>query len=148
MQQNYGFEKFINRRELRNTIRYVVKSGDSLYKIAENFSTTVADIVNLNNLTTTMIYPNQILFIPSNDTNYVTLKDFLVSKNISIDGIANDTLDMKLKITKKQPDSKFYEVKYKDTLDTILEDTKLTPYQLIEYNKAKWLYPGEKIIIG
>ena len=43
---------------------YVVKSGDTLYKIAQNFDTTVSEIMKLNNLTSTMLSIGQTLEIP------------------------------------------------------------------------------------
>lgn len=46
------------------TKQYVVKSGDTLYKIAQNNGTTVTDIVNLNNLPTTNLSIGQVLLIP------------------------------------------------------------------------------------
>lgn len=50
MYQNYGFEKFINRDSLRDTIKHVVEKGDTLYEIAKKYNVSVADIVSLNNL--------------------------------------------------------------------------------------------------
>ena len=47
---------------------YVVQSGDNLYKIASRFNTTVSDIMNLNNLTTTNLSIGQVLEIPSIDS--------------------------------------------------------------------------------
>ena len=44
---------------------YVVKKGDSLYKIAQNYDTTVSEIIQLNNLTSTSLSIGQILEIPS-----------------------------------------------------------------------------------
>ncbi len=43
---------------------YIVKSGDTLYKIAQNNGTTVTDIVNLNNLPTTNLSIGQVLQLP------------------------------------------------------------------------------------
>ncbi len=43
---------------------YVVKSGDTLYKIAQSNGTTVTDIINLNNLPTTNLSIGQILLLP------------------------------------------------------------------------------------
>lgn len=44
--------------------QYVVKSGDTLYKIAQNNGTTVTDLINLNNLPTTNLSIGQILQLP------------------------------------------------------------------------------------
>ncbi len=44
--------------------RYTVRSGDSLWKIAQRFGTTVVDLINLNKLTNPdLIYPGQILIL-------------------------------------------------------------------------------------
>lgn len=46
------------------TKKYIVKSGDTLYKIAQNNGTTVTDLINLNNLKTTNLSIGQVLNIP------------------------------------------------------------------------------------
>ena len=60
---------------------YVVKKGDSLYKIAQNYDTTVSEIMQLNNLTSTALSIGQILEIPvknvSNNTYTVKSGDSL-----------------------------------------------------------------------
>lgn len=43
---------------------YVVKSGDNLYKIAQNNGTTVTELINLNNLPTTNLSIGQVLQLP------------------------------------------------------------------------------------
>jgi len=48
---------------------YVVKKGDSVYKIAKRFGTTTEAIVAANNLRNpSLIYPGQILLIPTVST--------------------------------------------------------------------------------
>ena len=42
---------------------YVVKSGDTLYKIAREFNTTVEEIKRLNNLTDNILSVGQILIV-------------------------------------------------------------------------------------
>ncbi|WP_071460875.1 3D domain-containing protein [Bacillus massilinigeriensis] len=47
---------------------YVVKSGDSLYKIARMYKTSVSNIKKWNNLRTDIIYPNQRLRVSGSST--------------------------------------------------------------------------------
>lgn len=44
---------------------YTVKAGDSLYSIARNYNTTVSELVNFNNLSTTSLSIGQQILIPS-----------------------------------------------------------------------------------
>lgn len=57
---------------------YIVKSGDSLYKIAQNLNTTVSELMNLNNLSSTLLSIGQVLKIPTTisgaTTNTYTVK--------------------------------------------------------------------------
>lgn len=48
---------------IKSASKYVVEKGDYLYKIAEEFDTTVADIKKWNNLDTNVIHVGQVLFI-------------------------------------------------------------------------------------
>jgi len=53
---------------------YIVISGDSLYKIANKFNTTVQNIQEINNLSTTSLVIGQILLVPKNqNTNTYTV---------------------------------------------------------------------------
>ena len=77
--------------EISNT--YVVRKGDTLYKIAQNFDTTVNEIMNLNNLTSTILSIGQILNIPISSINTYTVKKgdtlYKIAKdfNVAIDDI-------------------------------------------------------------
>lgn len=63
--------------QTKNTLRnmlnrvHIVQSGDTLYKLSLRYDTTVNDIMQANNLNTTIIYPGTRLIIPnsSNTSN-------------------------------------------------------------------------------
>ncbi len=52
------------------TITYVVKRGDTLYQIANNFGVTIDEIMNLNNLDSTILTIGDTLLIPSKNLDY------------------------------------------------------------------------------
>ena len=59
--------------ETENSINYVVKSGDSLYKIANKYNTSVSVIMNLNNLKTSNLSIGQTLKIPVSESGGNTI---------------------------------------------------------------------------
>lgn len=61
----------VPKREITEENSYIVKSGDSLYKIAQNNNTTVGELMNLNNLKTTSLSIGQVLKLP-NESNAST----------------------------------------------------------------------------
>ncbi len=74
--------------------KYTVKSGDSLYKIAREFNTTVNAIKNLNNLVSNNLSVGQVLMIPSGGENVTTT--YVVQSGDSLYSIAkkfNTTVD-------------------------------------------------------
>ena len=73
-------------------IEYVVKNGDSLYKIAQTYNTTVDAIMQANNLNSTALSIGQVLRIPSISTN----RTYTVKNGDSLWSIAqayNTTVD-------------------------------------------------------
>ena len=48
---------------------YIVRAGESLGIIARKFNTTVSELKRLNNLSSDLIHPNQILLVKKNNTH-------------------------------------------------------------------------------
>ena len=71
-------------------ITYVVKSGDTLYKIANNFNTTPSAIMNINNLTSTNLSLNQVLKIPTiKEEEIIDYNTYTVKSGDSLYKLAN-----------------------------------------------------------
>lgn len=70
-----------------NGITYTVKSGDTLYKIANQYNVTVAEIIDLNNLSTTVLTIGQELLIP--DKSIDQTETYTVKNGDSLYKIAN-----------------------------------------------------------
>ena len=69
-----------------NQNTYVVKSGDSLYRISKTFNTTIDEIKRINNLTSNILSIGQILIIPNNQITYTVVKGdslYKISKNFN-----------------------------------------------------------------
>lgn len=111
-----------------STSTYTVKSGDSLSLIAKNYATTVEDLQKLNNLTTTVIYPGQVLKVP------------------------NVTTTAPAPTTEQPPTTvqeTFYTVVSGDTLSLIAKKFNVTVEAIKTENKlsSDMLYVGQKLTI-
>ena len=63
-----GQQLKIPTKTISEPLYYIVKSGDSLWKIANQYNVTVNDLMNANNLTSTTLQIGQQLIIPSTST--------------------------------------------------------------------------------
>ena len=130
---------------------YVVQKNDSLYTIAKKFKTTIAELTDVNMLTNTTIYPNQVLMVPLSVKEEVTYFDKYtikegdtfesISNKLNIDivdlGEVNDFGKVVLKegYTIKLPNyQKTYIVKEGDTLNNILNHTNRSAEEILSLN--------------
>lgn len=68
---------------------YTVKAGDSLYSIAKNYNTTMQEIINLNNLSTTVLNIGQILKIPEKSSSSAAIS-YIVKQGDNLYSIARN----------------------------------------------------------
>lgn len=71
-------------------INYTVKLGDTLYSIARNYNLSVNDIIDYNNLGTTVLVPNQILKLPINVPNIPNQNIYIVKRGDTLYTIAQN----------------------------------------------------------
>lgn len=71
-----------NTTENKNIINYKIETGDTLYKIALKYNTTVSSILNLNNIKNpNLIYSGNIIKIMKNSTNSNNLDSYYMVKS-------------------------------------------------------------------
>ena len=133
---------------------YIVQSGDTLYSIANKYNITVNDLIEYNNLPTTILSIGQIINIPtinSSDVVYIVKPNDTLYKIATIYGVSVDdikklnnldsnilSIGEKLYIPKvntiSETDYIVYQVKPNDTLYSISREFNTTPQAIIDYN--------------
>lgn len=68
---------------------YIVKSGDSLYKIANQYNTTVSDVMNINNLSTNLLSIGQKILVPKQNNTLNEETTYTVKSGDNLYAIAN-----------------------------------------------------------
>lgn len=143
---------------------YTVKKGDSLYHIAKNYGVTVADLTDVNMLTSNTIYPGQVLLVPKVLHGTVEFEDYLTVPNDTIViiarklgltpekiGLYNDFTNLVLEKNQllKVPRRRVsYVIKEGESLTRILSTTGKTAEDLIKLNASEWLKSGNSIIVS
>ena len=138
----------VNVTEENNENIYIVKQGDNLYKIAQNYDTTASEIINLNKLSSTLLSIGQKLKIPSNakEENIYIVKqgdnlykiaqnyDTTASEIINLNKLSSTLLSIgqKLKIPTLKSDT--YIVKSGDNLYKIAKENNTTINNLMNIN--------------
>ena len=136
---------------------YTVKSGDSLYSIAQKYNTTMQKIIDLNNLSTTLLSIGQKLKIPtttssqvinytvkSGDNLYTIAKKYNTTVNELMEFNNLKTNLLSVGQTIKIPSSNTYVVKKGDNLYSIAKKFDTTVDQI----KAKNNLTTNNLTIG
>lgn len=151
-------------RRLVENGSYVVKRGDTLYKIARDNGVSIEDLIAANNLTSNIIYPGQVILIPRNvPSGSVYFEEYVVEFNDTLEKIA-EKLNVRLDLLTKYNDiSKIvlaenqviriprtftlYTIRPEDTLESILSEHNMTLEELVKANIDTWLAVGSTIYV-
>ena len=140
--------------ETSDTSEYIVEIGDTLSSIASRFNISVNDLINYNNLVTTIITPGQVLRIPTSGASNViytvkrgdTLYQIANSYGTTVDAIKklNNLTNNNLNIGQElyipegtiigETDYVVYEVQVGDTLYSIAKRFNTTSDAIKSYN--------------
>ncbi len=109
---------------------YKVKSGDSLWLIADKHNTTIAKIKSLNKLSSNLIFPNQVLQVPGTSNSSST-------SNTSSRATSTSS-------------TTYYTVKSGDTLRVIAGKYGTTYQKIMSLNGLSntIIYPGQKLKVN
>lgn len=144
-----------------NYHEYVVEKGDSLFNIAKKHNVNINELIDINMLTSNVIYPGQVLLIPKDDNSdflvdiYITEPSdtfYKISKKSGVDvqtlanynDVGNYALEKGQII--KIPKTRTYVVDSSDTVETILKKTNRSAEELLQANAEKWLKCGNRIV--
>ena len=149
---------------------YTVKSGDTLYKIANQFGLSVNELKSINNLSTNNLSIGQVLKVKKDTNNDNTTSDksstytvksgdtlYSISRklNVSVDEIkrannlTNNLLTVGQILQIPTDKTKVYTVKSGDTLYTIARNNNTTVSDIIELNNLSTsnLSIGQKLLL-
>lgn len=146
-------------------ILHKVASGETLQSIANTYGCEVEELVKMNELQNRFVTPKDVLVIPSNQTDFVVLKNFdkevlvevtehnleqienmVKNKNVecSCGNVKNATEGDKLLLGKQQP---YVVVKPLETLQSIATRLGLNEDSMVKQNKLKTkrVFIGQKL---
>ena len=125
-----------NNSSSSSSTTYTVKAGDTLSEIAQKYSTSVSSLKSWNNISGSIIYPNQVL---------------IVSKtSATVDSSNSSSSSSSSSSSNSSSASGTYTVKSGDTLSAIAQKYNVTVSQLMSWNNMTktLIYPNEVLKVS
>ncbi|MDR4887485.1 LysM peptidoglycan-binding domain-containing protein [Fredinandcohnia sp. QZ13] len=122
---------------------YKVQTGDSLWKIAQKHNITVTQLKSLNNLTSDLIFPNQVLHTEINATN-TTPSNNTPTTNVK------ENQNTSPSPSPSPSKATTYTVKSGDTLSGIAAKHKISLSDLMKWNNlnSTLIFPGNVFVVS
>lgn len=122
---------------------YTIVSGDSLIKIANKFSISLGELKQWNNLTSTTIYPGDVLVVSKSAAATTTASSSSSKTTTTSNSTSKAT-------TVSSTNTSTYTIKSGDTLSKIASAYKLSVSQLKQLNnlKSDLIFPGQKLKVS
>lgn len=141
----------VNAQPSTTTSTYTVKKGDTLSAIAVKHKITVKNLMEWNNLTSSLIYPGDVLVVKETGSKEKTNTNNNTS-NKNSDTNKNNTSNNAKQENQKQesnPNAATYTVKKGDTLSGIAYKHGITVKELMDLNKLQTtlIYPGDVLVV-
>jgi len=146
---------------------YTVKPGDTLYLIATRNGTSVDTIMSLNSLSSTMIYPGQVLILPEKGTKQYTVQPgdtlYLIAKSfgtsvdtiMSLNGLSSTMIYpgqvLLVPGSGQAPgNTQYYTVQPGDTLYLIAKSFGTSVDSIMSLNglSSTVIYPGQVLLVS
>ncbi len=114
---------------------YKVKSGDSLWKVAQKYNTSVSSLKSINKLSGDLIFPNQVIE---------------TSKSSKSNASSKSSSSSSAKSSNKSSSKSTYTVKSGDTLSGIAAKHNVSLSNLMKWNDldTTLIFPGNKFVVS
>lgn len=128
---------------------YVVKKGDSLYKISRKFKVSISEIKNNNELISSRLKPGTEIIIPTKDKKQETTLQTSSVKHNSSKPNTEDEASVHKSVHKAEDEPYRYTVRKGDTLLAISKKFSVPVTEIREMNdlRSTKLKPGQQLIV-
>lgn len=127
---------------------YTVKSGDSVWLIANKYGISMNQLIQWNGIKNNLIHPGQKLVVGKNGSSSTSNNTSSNTGSSSSAGTSNNTSANTNNNTGTA--GKYYTVKSGDSVWLVAHNNGITMNQLIQWNNIKnnFIYPGQKLLVS